>query len=82
MEISLSQTSEKGVKLEFSHFSAKPGPKPFSRSTQVSVEFIMLINVKMPTIVVILTFISMINTTPEGMKVSKPLLLSILVFIS
>ena len=70
MEISLSQTSEKGEKLEFSHFSAKPGPeviKPFSCSSQ-RVEFIMLINVKMPTIVGILTFISMINTTPEGLK--------------
>ena len=30
--------------------------------------FILLINVKMPTIVGILTFISMINTTPEGLK--------------
>ena len=28
----------------------------------------MVINVKMPTIVGILTFISMINTTPEGLK--------------
>ena len=28
----------------------------------------LLINVKMPTIVGILTFIRMINTTPEGLK--------------
>ena len=37
-------------------------------STQLSIEFIMLINVKMPTIVGILTFISMINTTSERLK--------------
>ena len=34
-------------------------------------KFIMLINVKMPTIVGILTFISMINTTSESLKVRK-----------
>ena len=33
--------------------------------------FIILINVKMPTIVGILTFISMINTTFESLKASK-----------
>ena len=31
----------------------------------------MLINVKMPTVVGILTFISMINTTPEILKKEK-----------
>ena len=31
-------------------------------------EFIMLINVKMPTIVCILTFISMINATSDSLK--------------
>ena len=31
-------------------------------------KFILLINVKMPTIVGILTFISMINTTSERLK--------------
>ena len=49
------------------------GPKViklFSCSTQLSAKFIllinvMLINVKMPTIVGILTFISMINTSSE-----------------
>ena len=40
----------------------------FSCSTQLSMKCIMLINVKMPTIVDILTFISMINTTPECLK--------------
>ena len=47
---------------------AKSGPeviKLFSYSTQLSMEFILLINVKMTTIVGILTFISMINTTSE-----------------
>ena len=34
----------------------------FSYSTQLSTKFILLIYVKMPTIVGILTFISMINT--------------------
>ena len=36
--------------------------------TRLSTKFILLINVKMPTIVDILTFISMINTTPERLK--------------
>ena len=42
--------------------------KRFSCSTQLSTKFILLINVKMPTIVGILTFISMINTTSERLK--------------
>ena len=42
--------------------------KLFSCSTQLSTKFIVLINVKMPTIVGILTFISMINTTSERLK--------------
>ena len=42
----------------------RPGPEViqlFSCSTQLSLKFILLINVKMPTIVGILTFISRIN---------------------
>ena len=39
--------------------------KLFPCSTQMSKEFIMLIYVKMPTIVDILTSISLINTTSE-----------------
>ena len=42
----------------------KPGPeviKLFSCSTQLRLKLILLINVKMPTIVGILTFISRIN---------------------
>ena len=49
----------------------KPGPeviKLFSCSTQLSTRFILLINVKMPTVVGILTFISMKNATSERLK--------------
>ena len=52
-------------------FTEKTGPeviKLFSCETQRIMKFILLINVKMPTIVGILTFISMINTTPERLK--------------
>ena len=38
---------------------------------QLSMKFIVLINVKMPTIVGILTFISMIDTTSESLKTEK-----------
>ena len=50
----------------FKSKSVQPGPevkKLSSCSTQLSTHFIVLIKVKMPTIVCILTFISMINTT-------------------
>ena len=40
----------------------------YSCSTQLSTKFIMFINVKMPTIVGILTFISMLNATSESLK--------------
>ena len=42
--------------------------KHFPCSTQLSTKFILLINVKMPIIVGILTFISMINTTLRDLK--------------
>ena len=42
--------------------------KRFSCWTQLSTKFILLINVKMPTIVGILTFISRINTASERLK--------------
>ena len=38
----------------------------FFFNAQLSIKFIMLINVKMPTSVGILTFISMVNTTSES----------------
>ena len=62
-----------------------PGPKViklFSCSTQLSTKFILLINVKMTTIVGILTFISMINTTSERLKARTSLFVRILVFMS
>ena len=46
----------------------RPGPEVIKLSpcsTQLSTKFILLINTKMPTIVGILTYISMINTTSE-----------------
>ena len=43
----------------------------FPCSTQLSKKFILLINVKMPMIVGILTFINMINTTPERLIARK-----------
>ena len=49
----------------------KSGPeviKLFLCSTQMSMKFILPLNVKMPTIVGILTFISMINTTTVRLK--------------
>ena len=45
--------------------------KLFSCSTQLSTKLILLINVKMPTIVGILTFISMINTISERFKTTN-----------
>ena len=56
--------------------------KHFSYSTQLSTKFILLINVKMPTIVGILTFISMINTTSERLKARNLFICRILVFMS
>ena len=52
--------------------------------TQLSMNFFILLkNVKMPTIVGILTFISMINTTSEGLKARNLFIcVGILVFIS
>ena len=54
--------------------------KLFSYSTQLRTKFILLINVKMPTIVGILTFISMINTTSERLKAITYLLVGIFLF--
>ena len=63
--------------LMFQHyndFKYALGPKViklFPCSTQLSMKFILLINVKMPTIVGILTFISMINAASESFKARK-----------
>ena len=45
--------------------------KLFSCSTQLSKKFIMLINVKMPTSVDILTFNNTINTSLDSLKARK-----------
>ena len=61
------------------------GPKViklFSYSTQLSIKFILLINIKMPTNVGILTCISMINTIYERLKAKKSLFVGILVSMS
>ena len=53
-----------------------------SRSTQVSMNIVMLIhvNVNMPTIVGISTFIYMINTTFESLKARKVFIFQYLSF--
>ena len=72
----------KNKKINFNYTLLSGGQVPRlkknSCSTQLSKKFILLINVKMPTIVGILTFISMIDTTPERLKA----FVSILVFMS
>ena len=45
--------------------------KLFLSSTQLNMKFIILINVKMPTNVGILIFMSMINTISEHLKARK-----------
>ena len=57
-------------------------PLHFSCPIQLGMKFILLINVNMPTIVGILTFISGINTTSESLKAKKSLLFTILPFMS
>ena len=56
--------------------------KHFSHSDELSMEFDVLINVKIPTIVGIIIFISNINTIFESLKARKVFIFSILVFIS
>ena len=48
----------------------EPWPRDYKKKfhTQLIMKFILLINVKMPTVVGILTFISIINTTSERHK--------------
>ena len=61
----------KSLKIHLYTFYMNSGPeviKLFPCSTQLSTKSILLINVKMPTIVGILTFISMINTTSERLE--------------
>ena len=65
--------------------SKSPGPeviKLFSCSTQLSTKYILLISVRMPTIVGILTFISVLNKHLSDFKQETSLFVSILVFMS
>ena len=57
--------------LDVTYKFESPGPeviKLFSYSTQLSTKIILLIIVKIPTMVGILTLISMINTTSKRLK--------------
>ena len=56
--------------------------KLFSCSTQLSTKFILLINIKMPTRVGLLTFISMINTHLRDLKHETSLFVCNLCFMS
>ena len=56
--------------------------KLFSCSTQLSTKFILLINVKMPTIAVILTYISMIIQHLRDLKQEKSSFVGIFLFMS
>ena len=58
------------------------GYTTFLCSTQLSTKFILLINVKMPTVVGILTFISMISIISERLKQDTYSVFCILVFMS
>ena len=64
-------------------WDVKPGPeiiKLFPCSTQLSTKYILLINVKMPTIVGILTFISMIIQNLRDLMRGTSSFVGILVF--
>ena len=70
----MAQWSSAGIEFKTSFYRITGGTvlypgveviKLFSCSAQLGTKIILLINVKMPTIVGILTLISMINTTSE-----------------
>ena len=58
--------------------TSKPDSEFLKSHTQLSRKIIKLINVKMPTIVGILTFISIINATSESLKARKMCIFSTL----
>ena len=61
----------------YTHYhSSEPGPEVIN---ELGTKFILLINVKMPTIVGILTFISMINTTSKRLKARNFFIVDILI---
>ena len=71
MEAAILEQQEQQEKVDYKESFPTTGNVTFSCSTQVSRKFIILINVKMPTIVGILTLISMINTSSESLKTSS-----------
>ena len=66
--------------VKFKDISSPDDIKLFPYSTQLSTEFIMIMNVKMPTSVGILTFINMLNTVSKILKAKYVFIFSILVF--
>ena len=65
-----------GLDILTTQYMTRSGPKvikPFSNSTQLSKKIIMLINVKLPTIVGILTLMSMMINASSGLESKKSL---------
>ena len=72
-------------KVRFSYHHAKSRPVVvffFSFSTQLSMKLILLINVEMPTIIGIKTFISRINYFFYYLDLNIKLILAILIFMT
>ena len=63
------------IKIRIVSLAGTCGSGTFLCSTHLSMKFIMIINVKMPTIVGILIFMSMINITSKHLKARRVLLL-------
>ena len=77
------QTKKRMMFHCMNHVLRNPGLeviKLFSYSTQLSMKFILLINVKMPTIVGFLTFISMMIQHLRDLNKETSLFVGILVF--
>ena len=70
------------VKLPFSKESGPEVIKLFSWATQLSIKFFLLINVKMPTIVGILTFMRGRIAFSAYLSLKKAEFLDIFIFIS
>ena len=70
----ISETLNKHVSKPAGVGQASRLKKLSSCSTQLNTRLIILISIKMPTFVEILTFISMINTTSESLKAKQVLI--------
>ena len=75
----VSQARKKYNNRPLAKFDKARGYKTFH--AQLSMKFLMLINVKMPAIVGILTFISMINTS-ESLKARKVFIIEYFSFLN